>query len=156
MRQARCLWMGVEMETEIAALLEAAEDALAHAHAPYSRLQVGAAVRTARGGVYAGCNVENAAYPLGSCAETGALAAAVLAEGPELEITDVVIAARNGSGQRVEISPCGGCRQRILEFGADVRVHCVIAGDAVRSSGIAELLPDGFRFESPGEDAPGN
>lgn len=92
-------------------LLADAEAVRENAHAPYSGFKVGAAVRVASGRVYVGCNVENAAYPEGTCAETGAIAAMVAAG--ETELSEVAIIAEGTE----PISPCGGCRQRLAEFG---------------------------------------
>ena len=83
------------------------------AHAPYSRFAVGASVLDEQGRIHAGCNVENAAYPQGTCAEAGALAAMVLAGGRRLQAVLVV-----GEGAE-PCTPCGGCRQKLREFAAD-------------------------------------
>ena len=82
------------------------------AYAPYSKFKVGAAIRAASGAIYVGCNVENAAYPEGTCAEAGAIAA-MIADG-ETQLAEVYVVA--GSVQPV--APCGGCRQKLAEFGA--------------------------------------
>jgi cytidine deaminase len=114
-------------------------DALARSHSPYSGYPVGAAVRTRSGAVYTGCNVENAAYPLGTCAEAGAIAAMVL--GGERDIVEVVTVTRGP----VPGTPCGGCRQRIREFaGPEVVVHATTVDGDVRSATVAELLPWSF------------
>ena len=97
-------------------LFEAARQAQAKAYAPYSRFKVGAAVRGESGAIYAGCNVENAAYPVGTCAEAGALAAMVAAG--ERHVAEILIL---GDGADL-VTPCGACRQRILEFAAAGRV----------------------------------
>ncbi|HEX2505367.1 MAG TPA: cytidine deaminase [Gaiellaceae bacterium] len=117
-----------------AELLEVAQDAAAGAYAPYSRFSVGAAVLARDGRVVTGVNVENASYPLGVCAERAALSRAVV-EG-----------IRPGDVEAVGItaSPCGGCRQWLLEFGAD-RVIFKNAG-AVVTLTPAELLPESFRL----------
>ena len=94
------------------ALLAAARAAREKAHAPYSRFRVGAALLDEAGRVHAGCNVENAAYPEGVCAEAGALSALVLAGGQRIVAAVVV-------GEAAEpVTPCGGCRQKLREFGA--------------------------------------
>ncbi len=93
-------------------LYEAAHVAMAQSYSPYSNYPVGAAIRTASGRVFAGCNVENASYPLGTCAEAGAIAAMVLAG--ERQIVEVVTITE---GERAG-TPCGGCRQRLREFAA--------------------------------------
>lgn len=93
------------------------------AYAPYSRLRVGAALRSGTGAVYLGCNVENAAYPLGGCAERAALAAAIQAEGPDFRLEAIAVAALAEDGAPLPVSPCGGCRQALVEFGAQARVE---------------------------------
>src|SRR3546814_19762990 len=91
---------------------------MAKAYAPYSNFSVGAAVRGAGGGIYSGCNVENAAYPQGCCAEASAISALVLAG--ERRIVEIAVA---GEGARL-VTPCGGCRQRLRDFAADdVLIH---------------------------------
>jgi len=123
-------------------LVDAATAARKHAHCPYSDYPVGAAIRTASGAVFAGCNVENAAYPAGTCAEAGAIAAMVLAG--EVEIAEVVVVA----GGATPGTPCGGCRQRLNEFaGPDVVVHALNGEGAVLSVTMAELLPHSFDAE---------
>lgn len=121
-------------------LIEAAVAARARAHAPYSHFAVGAAVRDEAGRVHAGCNVENAAYPQGICAETAALAALVLAGG-----TRCIEAAVVGAGDAL-VTPCGGCRQRLREFGGpDLPIHvCDERGGVRRTFTLDELLPFSF------------
>ena len=100
---------------------------------------VGAAVRTASGRIFAGCNVENASYPLGSCAEAGAIAAMVF--GGDRQIVEVVTVTE---GDRPG-TPCGGCRQRLREFSAlSVPVFATTATGAVIALTIDELLPESF------------
>lgn len=120
-------------------LVEAARAARKQAYAPYSGFAVGAAVRTPSGGVHVGCNVENAAYPEGICAETAAIAAMVAAG--ERVIAEVAVVADTDE----PITPCGGCRQRIAEFGDGdtLVVMATLAGDR-RSASIAQLLPGAF------------
>jgi cytidine deaminase len=122
------------------ALREAALAARAMAHAPYSRFAVGAALVDEQGRVHAGCNVENAAYPQGWCAEASALAAMVMAGGRQ--VREVAVCA---SGL-VAVTPCGGCRQKLREF-ADAR--CVIwsldaSGQPLGRFTLGELLPHSF------------
>ena len=89
----------------------------ANAYAPYSNFQVGAALRGVSGRIYVGCNVENVAYPEGTCAEAGAIAAMV-ATG-ETEFVEAYVI----SGNPLPVTPCGGCRQKMAEFGkADAMV----------------------------------
>jgi cytidine deaminase len=94
-------------------LLAAARAAREHAYAPYSRFAVGAALLDEQGRIHAGCNVENAAYPQGQCAEASAIGQLVLAGGRRILAAVVV-----GEGE-APVTPCGGCRQRLREFGAD-------------------------------------
>ena len=120
-------------------LYEAAHVAMAQSYSPYSKYPVGAAVRTASGRVFAGCNVENASYPLGTCAEAGAIAAMVLAG--ERQIVEVVTITE---GERAG-TPCGGCRQRLREFAAlTTPVYATTAGGAVIGLTIEQLLPESF------------
>ena len=125
-------------------LIAAAVAARLRAYAPYSRFLVGAAVRDEQDRIHAGCNVENAAYPVGTCAEAGALSAMVLAGGRRA-VEAVVVGA--GAGL---VTPCGGCRQRLREFGApEMAVHiCDETGALRRSFTLAELLPAAFGPEN--------
>ncbi len=127
-------------------LLDAAEAARPKAYAPYSFFHVGAAVRTRKGEIYVGCNVENISYPVGICAERNAIAAAIFAEGPGMEIAAVAVAAYGKDGQFVSVTPCGACRQAIMEFGKQARVIFTGNKGNVRSESIDNLLPDSFSF----------
>ncbi len=120
-------------------LFEAARAIQAKAYAPYSRFKVGAAIVTPSGQVFTGCNVENAAYPVGSCAEQSAIAAMIAAG--ESRIAQIVVM---GEGESL-VTPCGGCRQRIREFGAaDTPIH-VAGPEGIRKSfTLEELLPFSF------------
>jgi cytidine deaminase len=110
-----------------------------NAHAPYSHFKVGAAIRGASGKVYGGCNVENVAYPEGTCAEAGAIAAMVAAG--ETKLTEVFVIA----GAPMPVPPCGGCRQKLAEFGAnDVTVTMATTGGAEKMTTIGDLLPGAF------------
>jgi cytidine deaminase len=110
-----------------------------NAHAPYSKFKVGAAIRGASGTVYAGCNVENVAYPQGTCAEAGAIAAMVAAG--ETVLTEVYVVA----GSEMPVTPCGGCRQKLAEFGSgDVAVTMATTGGVEQHATLAELLPGAF------------
>jgi cytidine deaminase len=125
-------------------LFAAALAVRAHAYVPYSRFAVGAAVRSATGRVYVGCNVESAAYPQGLCAEAVAIGAMVAAG--EREIAEVVTAAEAADGDVVTC--CGGCRQKLREFaGPDVPVHAAALDGVRRSFTMAELLPASFSAE---------
>jgi len=126
------------------------QDALAvreNAHAPYSKFKVGAAVRSANGKVFVGCNVENSAYPEGTCAEAGAIAAMIAAG--ENKIEEVCVVAESP----VPIAPCGGCRQKIAEFsGPDVLVILADLNGETKRITIGELLPHAFsNSHLPGE-----
>jgi len=128
-------------------LIAAATGARERAYAPYSRYAVGAAVRTPSGSIHAGCNVENAAYPEGWCAETSALAAMVSAAADgERRIVEVCVIADKIEGRIV--TPCGGCRQRLAEFGGpDTVVHAISPdGDGVTYL-LKDLLPAAFAME---------
>ncbi|XWX03357.1 cytidine deaminase [Aggregatilineales bacterium SYSU G02658] len=117
--------------------VQAAIQAAQQAYAPYSQYHVGAALLAADGRIFTGCNVENASYPAGICAERGALAKAV-SEGAR-DFSLVVVATQNGG------SPCGICRQSLLEFSPAARVLCVTFEGLVHvDSTVAELLPFGF------------
>lgn len=130
-------------------LIDAARECSRQAHAPYSGIHVGAAIRAVSGSTYCGSNVENAAYPLGNCAETSAIAAGVQAEGPEFRIAETAVWATDASGAVLAASPCGGCRQRIRELAVDgrVQVHFPWEDGAVRTVTLEELLP--FAFSLP-------
>jgi cytidine deaminase len=120
-------------------LIEAAVAAMSKAYAPYSNFSVGAAVRGASGRVYAGCNVENASYPEGCCAETSAIAALVMAG--ESRIIEVAVA---GAGEKL-VTPCGGCRQRLREFAADeVAIHICGPQGLRKTVTLGALLPLSF------------
>jgi cytidine deaminase len=134
------------------ALLSAAKRAARQAYANRSGVHVGAAVLSQVGRIYAGCNVENAAFPLGNCAEPAAIAAGVVGEGAGFRIAEVVVWAETDDGQPFAISPCGGCRQRIIELalGQDVVVHFAWPGPGLQGVTIGELLPFAFQMdESP-------
>lgn len=120
-------------------LLTAAREARANAYAPYSGFQVGAAVRTASGRVYAGCNVENAAYPQGLCAEAGAIAAMVAAG--EHRIVDVLVM----SAGPAPVVSCGGCLQKLAEFaGPEARVLSANPDGILTETTLGALLPEAF------------
>ena len=125
--------------TDLDALFRAASAARDKAYAPYSNFLVGAAIRTGSGAIFAGANVENAAYPQGCCAEASAISAMIM--GGERRI-DAILVIGGGAGLT---TPCGGCRQRIREFAAaDTPIH-VAGPEGVRSTfTLAELLPHSF------------
>jgi cytidine deaminase len=123
----------------IEALFRAAAAARKNAYAPYSRFSVGAAIRSASGAIYSSANVENAAYPVGTCAEAGAIAAMVAAG--ERQIAEVLIIAESPE----PVMPCGACRQRIFEFAMrDTKVHSAGPAGVRESVSFAELFPKSF------------
>ena len=125
--------------SEREALLRAAVEAMGRAYAPYSRFLVGAAVLDDQGRIHPGCNVENAAYPQGVCAEGGALSAMVLAGGRSVRAVLVV-----GEGEGL-VTPCGGCRQKIREFAALDTPILIADPQHVRATfTLDELLPQSF------------
>jgi len=126
-------------DAQIQALLQAARDARRNAYAPYSRFLVGAAVLDERGRIHAGCNVENAAYPQGVCAEAGAISAMVLAGGRRAAALLVL-----GEGPTL-VTPCGGCRQKLREFAAaDVPVLVADSRGVQLWFTLEQLLPHSF------------
>jgi cytidine deaminase len=116
-------------------LYEQAVAVSAQAYAPYSRFLVGAAARARDGSVFLGVNVENAAYPLGVCAEKSALTAAVTGGSRPGDLEAIAITA----------SPCGGCRQWLVEMGIERVVYARAGGEVVVAT-PAELLPDTFEL----------
>lgn len=131
-------------QTALGDLREQAEGASRQARAPYSNLFVGAALRSASGQIHRGCNVENGALPLGSCAERGAIAAAVLAEGPDFGLVEIAVVAKTADGSIQAVSPCGACRQLIAESGPTARVGFYSANGEWIITTSAELLPYAF------------
>ncbi len=117
-------------------LVQLALEARTRAYVPYSGYQVGAALLTEAGDVILGCNVENAAYPATICAERVALTAAI-AQGKR-HFTAIAVATRNGG------SPCGTCRQVMMELGPDMTVYIADESGAYRTTTVRTLLPDGF------------
>jgi cytidine deaminase len=110
-----------------------------NAYAPYSNFRVGAAIRAGSGAIFTGCNVENVAYPEGTCAEAGAIAAMIAAG--ETQLIEVYVIA----GSPMPVTPCGGCRQKLAEFGAaDVPVTMATIGGAQQKTTIGQLLPGAF------------
>jgi cytidine deaminase len=123
-------------------LLRSAKRAMKNAHAPYSHFRVGAAILTAKGEIFSGCNVENASYGMTNCAERTAIFSAVAQSGPKLEIRAVAVTNDRG----VPCSPCGACRQVIYEFGPDATIFFQGASGP-KQAHITELLPEGFRLQ---------
>jgi cytidine deaminase len=126
-------------QTTLDAMLTAARSAREKAYAPYSKFLVGAAVLDEHGRIHAGCNVENAAYPQGVCAEAGALSAMVLAGGRKAVAVLVVGVADS------PVTPCGGCRQKLREFAApDTPILIANAQGVLLNLTLEQLLPHSF------------
>ncbi len=120
-------------------LLAAATDVRLRAYAPYSRFKVGAAIRSTSGAVHVGCNVENVAYPEGTCAEAGAIAAMIAAG--DARIAEVFVIADSPD----PVPPCGGCRQKLAEFAdQDVTVTLCTTDGKSKTMTVADLLPGLF------------
>ena len=119
--------------------IAATKDAMNKAYVPYSNYQVGALIVTKNGNTYSGCNVENASYPLGNCAEAAAIASMVLAG--EKYIRMIYVMTKNDEGG----IPCGGCRQRIREFSDENTQIMMCSPDGVQQRiNLSELLPNSF------------
>lgn len=128
---------------ENAELFKLAKDAMSKAYVPYSHFTVGAAILTVTGKFYSGCNVENAAYPEGTCAEAGAIAAMVR-EG-DTQIQDIYVM---GEGDLL-VTPCGGCRQKIREFATEqTKIHICSPEAVLKTLTMDELLPFSFGPEN--------
>jgi cytidine deaminase len=120
-------------------LLEAATAVRLRAYVPYSRFHVGAAILSVEGNVHIGCNVENVAYPEGTCAEAGAIAAMIAAG--DTRIAEILVIANSPE----PVPCCGGCRQKIAEFAAqDVKVTLCTTEGKAKTLTVAELLPGVF------------
>lgn len=110
-----------------------------NAYAPYSKFMVGAALKTASGAVYVGCNVENIAYPEGTCAEAGAIAAMIAAG--DTQFVEAAVIAESPS----PVPPCGGCRQKLAEFAVDgARITMATTDGGAQEMSVADLLPGAF------------
>jgi cytidine deaminase len=129
-------------------LLQAAMTARGHAHAPYSGFKVGAALRAADGTIHAGCNVENAAFPQSQCAEATAIGALIAAGATR--IAEILVVADGPE----TVSPCGGCRQRLVEF-ADPATPVHLAGpEGIRATlSLGELLPRAFGWRQVSKES---
>lgn len=125
-------------------LIDAALQVRDNAYCKYSGFRVGAALIDEQSQVHVGCNVENASYPQGSCAETGAIAAMIAAGGKFIKS----IAVTGGYKEADSCTPCGGCRQRISEF-SDVETRVIVIDDDGdwRTYSMAELLPASFHLD---------
>ena len=136
---------GLEDDALAERLFRAALAIRDRAHAPYSRFSVGAALVTGTGVIHAGCNVENASYPEGWCAETSAIAHMIGAGETSIHALLVV-----GPGPGI-ISPCGGCRQRIAEFASgDTIVYCATVNGIAARHTMRDLLPHAFDLTETG------
>lgn len=129
------------MSQEPGGLIEAARDAKRRAYAPYSEFKVGAALLASDGRVFAGCNVENASYPVTICAERVALGSAVAAGARRFERLAIVTDAA------MPTPPCGMCRQALSEFGLDLQIDSAARGDAAAHWRLGDLLPAHFELE---------
>jgi len=119
--------------------IKATKEAMSKAYVPYSNYPVGALIVTNNGNTYSGCNVENASYPLGNCAEASAIASMIL--GGEKKIKTIYIMTKNDEGG----IPCGGCRQRIREFSDENTQIIMCSPDGVQQRiNLSELLPNSF------------
>ncbi len=120
-------------------LYKAAKAAQEKAYAPYSQFKVGAAIVDEKGHIHTGCNIENAAYPIGCCAEQSAVSQMIINGGKNIE--HILIVGRNGE----PCPPCGACRQVIFEHGnKDTQVHLETADNQLSCQSISSLLPDAF------------
>ena len=119
--------------------IKATKEAMSKAYVPYSNYPVGALIVTDNGNTYSGCNVENASYPLGNCAEASAIASMVI--GGEKKIKTIYVMTKNDEGG----IPCGGCRQRIREFSDENTQIIMCSPDGVQQRiNLSELLPNSF------------
>ena len=134
------------MSTSVHKLLHKALEVRSKAYAPYSSYSVGCALLDNQGGVHVACNVENAAFPLGSCAEANAIGAMV-ATGATRICTLVIV---GGFSNLEHCQPCGGCRQRIQEF-ADTNTRVLLLNDSgeLDSYSMEDLLPNSFSLNPP-------
>lgn len=122
-------------------LISLAKDAMTKAYAPYSNFSVGAAILDEENNIHSGCNVENAAYPLGVCAEGSAISNMVLFGGKVIRTILIV-----SSGEQL-VTPCGGCRQKIKEFSDENTKIVVCQGDKTTTFSMNDLLPHSFSSE---------
>lgn len=123
-------------------LFEAALEAMAFAHAPYSKFPVGAAIRAEDGKIYKGANIENLSFPQGWCAEPSAISAMVM--GGARKITEIAVIAE----KLALCPPCGGCRQKIAEFAsADTKIYLCDETGVQKVMTMDELLPFSFKTE---------
>ena len=127
---------------ELSRMIEAARAARENAHAPYSKFKVGAAILGESGRIFAGCNVENAAYPQGQCAESSAIGAMVTAG--DRRIRAIIVMGGEAGAEEI-CTPCGGCRQRIREFATpETPIHICDPAGLRRTFSLEILLPESF------------
>ena len=139
--------MAINLTAEYKMLLTLATQAQKNAHAPYSNFYVGAAILDENAQHHASCNVENAAYPLGQCAEAGAISAMIASGGKQIK--QILIASPNNDF----CPPCGGCRQKIAEFAnAQTEVHLATQDGQIKTVKFETLLPLAFGFDKISED----
>jgi len=134
--------MSKNADPDIERVIKAARAVRAHAHAPYSKFKVGAAILSTEDGLFVGANVENASFPEGICAEGGAISAMIAAGHKSIRLVAVTADPA--------VTPCGGCRQKLAEFSkAQTQVVLVNAqGGDVRIVTVGELLPYAFKFDA--------
>ncbi len=139
--------MALNLTAEPTTRLALATKAQKNAHAPYSNFHVGAAILDENAQHHGGCNVENAAYPLGQCAEAGAISAMIASGGKQIK--QILIASPNNDF----CPPCGGCRQKIAEFAnAQTEVHLATQDGQIKTVKFETLLPLAFGFDKISED----
>jgi cytidine deaminase len=126
------------MAEELKSLLETAKAVCEKAYVPYSKFPVGCVILSESGQIYTGCNVENISFGMTMCAERTAVFKAISNEGPALKIKQVVIYTPT----EIPITPCGGCRQVLREFGDHIEIMSFCASDEVKSENIQFYLPD--------------
>ena len=132
-----------------AEMIALAREVMGRAYAPYSKFRVGAVLRGANGKLYAGCNVENAAFPQGTCAEVAAVA--VMVTDGERRIAEALVMSEGD----VLIAPCGGCRQHLREFAGDATpIHLCDPTGVRRTVTMGELLPLAFGPANLGKASP--
>ncbi len=135
--------MKIITEADKSKLIEQAQQAYQKAYAPYSQIQVGAALLTQQDNIFTGCNVENISYGLAICAERNAIAHAVATEGGQkMQIKAIAIA----NNRQIPCSPCGACRQVIAEFAQENTLVIFLGQQGLEMATITELLPAGFSF----------
>ena len=141
-----------ELSEAVRSLVDAARDATSNSYTPYSKFNVGAAVRLEDGTIIKGANQENAAFPVTMCAERAAIFNAQ-SNNPELAITEIAIAAKNVNGFVKEpVTPCGSCRQVLLEmeyrYKRDIKIYLCGASNVYEVKSVKDILPLSFADNS--------